>query len=280
MRYVSKSITTTTSSKIRETIAKIQAICGLAAGIGGYRRDLPSEQQSKDYAELKGDVESILALLRSELQIDLENPNHHPTLASFWSWVWTEPSGAARKEAPRRLYNPLLRQLESIAATLDSSGQPLSGADDKQSARDFVGRALLLSSPLSVLFIDLDGFKRVNDTRGHDVGDTCIELVRNAVRDVVDGKGRAFRFGGDESVVVLPNTNPQESSATAERIRASIEAAASAFEVTASIGVACLLGRSKNWNPSRLIALADSAMYSSKSAGRNRVSALLAEDEE
>jgi diguanylate cyclase (GGDEF)-like protein len=90
-----------------------------------------------------------------------------------------------------------------------------------------------------MLFIDLDGFKQVNDQLGHHEGDKCLVKVATMIREAAVGKGKLFRPGGDEFVVVLPNFTRHEAAATAERIRTAIETGnpGGTKKVTASIGV-------------------------------------------
>lgn len=76
---------------------------------------------------------------------------------------------------------------------------------------------------LSVLFIDLDGFKQVNDSQGHQAGDICLDSVVKVASEPILGKGKMYRYGGDEFVVSLPNFVSTEAEATAERIRAAID---------------------------------------------------------
>jgi diguanylate cyclase (GGDEF)-like protein len=127
-------------------------------------------------------------------------------------------------------------------------------------------------SPVSLLFIDLDNFKSVNDRFGHLAGDECLKDTVSAMNEIVRGKGTLFRYGGDEFCVVLANYSIEEARMSAERIRAAVEAQppiGGVVRITASIGVA-----SSNIDgledPLILIKAADEAMYISK-ATKNRV---------
>ena len=126
---------------------------------------------------------------------------------------------------------------------------------------------------LSVLFIDLDRFKSVNDNQGHRQGDRCLDSVVKTASDAILGKGKLCRFGGDEFVVPLPNFNSAEAEATAERIRGGIDRSnpGGKIKVTASIGVACT-DQGEFANAEELIDAADRAMYEAKQMGGNRVS--------
>jgi diguanylate cyclase (GGDEF)-like protein/PAS domain S-box-containing protein len=129
--------------------------------------------------------------------------------------------------------------------------------------------------PLAVLFVDLDGFKAVNDHLGHVIGDSALQQVAARIRDGVRATDVVGRFGGDEFVVVCPDTDEAASLAVAERIRESIArelvGVPSQYPVTASVGVAL-------WEPveslveaDALFRVADEAMYRSKNAGKDCV---------
>ena len=136
-------------------------------------------------------------------------------------------------------------------------------------------RARALQAEISVLFLDLDHFKRVNDTYGHDAGDRVLietsALLRNAtsIRQGIIG-----RFGGEEFVALLPGHTPSEARALAEFVRKSLERQPIPVEgqtlfLTASIGVASL---TETMNDAmELVKEADKAVYRAKHGGRNRV---------
>jgi diguanylate cyclase (GGDEF)-like protein len=125
----------------------------------------------------------------------------------------------------------------------------------------------------SVVFIDLDNFKLVNDEHGHAEGDNClVEVVAN-MATVVVGKGKLYRVGGDEFCLLLPNFSRFEAAATAERVRSTVDALApfgGTTKVTTSIGVAASDGLGLA-NPQSLVNAADEAMYISKWTTKNRV---------
>jgi len=129
------------------------------------------------------------------------------------------------------------------------------------------------SSPLSFVMINLDHFKSFNDTYGHTVGDEVLKATAQAVAKVVRGKGEAYRYGGEEISVILPNHALAEANAVGERIRNEIEAvridSIPDVRVTASIGVAAIPETSAN--KKALVADADRALYEAKDKGRNRV---------
>jgi diguanylate cyclase (GGDEF)-like protein len=144
-------------------------------------------------------------------------------------------------------------------------------------------RASRESRALSLLMIDVDYFKRYNDTYGHLGGDDCLRRVAEAMADVVKrASDSVARYGGEEFAILMPATEPDGAMVVAERIRAAVEALALphagsevADHVTVSIGVASIQSTSEG-APARLIAAADAALYRAKHAGRNR--AVMAEE--
>jgi len=132
--------------------------------------------------------------------------------------------------------------------------------------------------PLSLLLMDIDKFKSFNDTYGHQIGDLVLKVIAKALTHSVRSTDLAARYGGEEFVVVLPETDEENSMLMAERIRATIEATPIPTErgilsVTVSIGSATR--GSGSVTQEQLIKCADSAMYQSKKSGRNRTTAYL-----
>ncbi len=139
-------------------------------------------------------------------------------------------------------------------------------------------RAARAGSPLSVLMLDVDHFKRFNDRYGHQAGDECLKAVAGALAARIQRAGDILaRYGGEEFVVVLPNTPPERAAIVAqglcERVAAlgiPHEDSSTADIVSVSIGVAGTLD-ARAGTPQNLVALADEALYAAKTAGRNRV---------
>ncbi|GAB7191052.1 hypothetical protein NUM3379_17590 [Kineococcus sp. NUM-3379] len=133
-------------------------------------------------------------------------------------------------------------------------------------------RSVRHDRPLSVALLDLDHFKKVNDTAGHLVGDRWLQLVTQVVREQLRSSDRVYRYGGEEIAVLLPETAEADAAAVLERIRAAVAATRGPQEhphVTTSAGVAELaLGMTQ---VSDLLAAADGALYAAKRAGRDRV---------
>jgi diguanylate cyclase (GGDEF)-like protein len=132
-----------------------------------------------------------------------------------------------------------------------------------------VSAAKRYGEPLSLIMVDVDHFKKVNDTRGHPFGDRVLRGVAGVLRRRVRG-GSAFRYGGEEMAVLLPKTEMAKAEAVAERLRVAIEnLRVGGLTVTASFGVATVAGASANGKA--LVQGADKALYRAKEGGRNRV---------
>lgn len=141
-----------------------------------------------------------------------------------------------------------------------------------------LNRAIRHGSPMSLLMLDIDHFKRINDTWGHPAGDEVLKSVGKMLREscrVYDVPGR---YGGEEFCIVLPETRPGNTTVVAERIRKRLESTElplgdGSVAVTASIGIAGMdvAEESDILSPAALIDRADRALYSAKSRGRNRI---------
>lgn len=129
-------------------------------------------------------------------------------------------------------------------------------------------------SGLSILFCDIDNFKRINDKFGHDVGDSILSTFASKVKNSVRKSDIVARWGGEEFVLLIPNTTAEIARTIAEKIRKMIENTDFPIvgKVTASFGVTHMLGED---NRDTVIKRADEALYSAKEKGRNRVEVLL-----
>jgi len=128
------------------------------------------------------------------------------------------------------------------------------------------------TEPLSLVRTDVDYFKAVNDKHGHPAGDMTLRAVAQIHHAVTSGKGKAYRVGGEEMALLLPNTTESEAAAIAERLRGAVEnEVIPEIEraVTLSAGVAC--ADEPGVTSERLDQAADKALYRAKEGGRNRV---------
>jgi diguanylate cyclase (GGDEF)-like protein len=141
-------------------------------------------------------------------------------------------------------------------------------------ANRLFGQATRYGRPASVLMIDSDNLKHVNDTYGHDAGNRLLRQLANAVQAELRATDVPARYGGDEFIVLLPETPPKGSMDVAERIRNAIAGRPLAIDghhltATVSIGVACYPEDGRTLDA--LAARADRALYQAKQQGRNRV---------
>ena len=176
----------------------------------------------------------------------------------------------ADREAELARLNERLRE--------DSRRDPLTGMRNRRALADELpgleAGHQARGESLAIALCDVDRFKIYNDELGHLAGDQALRAIAATIRGSLRGKDMAFRFGGEELLIALPDTTAEEALAAAERVRAAVEAAALPHPagiggvLTVSIGVAA--GHADYGN---LLARADAALYAAKRDGRNRVAA-------
>jgi diguanylate cyclase (GGDEF)-like protein len=139
--------------------------------------------------------------------------------------------------------------------------------------QEFAARTTDRDLPVSLVVFDIDHFKTVNDDHGgHATGDEALVSLADVARQCVKGKGGAFRFGGDEFILLLQNHSLQEGLAVAERLRRAVEASPRTsrhLTLTVSVGVAQWPVHGEDFES--LFKAADAALYDSKKRGRNLV---------
>ncbi|MBW8909064.1 PleD family two-component system response regulator [Mesorhizobium sp. RCC_202] len=190
-----------------------------------------------------------------------------------------ELTARLRTQVRRKRYNDQLRA--SVAQTIEMAViDGLTGLHNRRyldsHLQTLFDRAVARRRPLSVMITDLDRFKSINDAHGHDGGDDVLREFAKRLRKNVRGIDLACRFGGEEFVVVMPDTDGAVAEKVAERIRAEIAQAPFAIgndgkmiEVTVSVGVSSVLKGTDT--VAALMKRADLALYEAKSGGRNRV---------
>jgi two-component system, cell cycle response regulator len=192
----------------------------------------------------------------------------------------------ARTLMRRKRYMDALRQRLDHSLELAITDQ-LTGLYNRRFVMSQLGplvnRAQCGGDPVSLMTIDLDHFKRCNDTFGHDVGDAVLREFSARLGSNTRPSDFACRFGGEEFIIIMPRTPGDIACLAAERLRRSICASpfmipglAQALEVTISIGVASTEGGDDT--PETLLKRADEALYEAKRAGRNRVIGKTARD--
>ncbi len=137
-------------------------------------------------------------------------------------------------------------------------------------------RAVRYEENLSVMIFDIDFFKAVNDTYGHQNGDLVLKAITAKATEIKRNSDLLARYGGEEFVLVMPQTNLEGAAVIAERLRKSIEEMDSPIDghvlkMTISIGVSACGPHYENMTTARLLELADRSLYSAKNSGRNRV---------
>ncbi|MGH3390980.1 MAG: GGDEF domain-containing protein [Actinomadura sp.] len=172
------------------------------------------------------------------------------------------------------LQRSLMHQQLQAAARTDAKTGLLNAAAWQREADTEIARSRRSDDPLALLLIDIDHFKRVNDTHGHLVGDQVLLALATTLRGQLRPYDVIGRFGGEEFVVLLPSTDTIEACRVAERLRGrvgrlAVPAEEGMVRVTVSVGVA--LFRTHGHDLIELLASADLALYRAKESGRDRV---------
>src|SRR5436853_5935342 len=172
--------------------------------------------------------------------------------------------------APTIVEHEILEVLEHRSVT-----DPLTGLFNRYhfeaTLKRETGRCLRPQSRLSLLLMDVDQLKAVNDRWGHPTGDLMLVRVAGAIRDSLRGCDTASRYGGDEFAVILPDTDAQAARLVAERICDKVGASDAPIKVTVSGGLADLSLAARGSSEARPIAAADRALYLAKGRGGNCV---------
>ncbi|WP_232310628.1 MULTISPECIES: diguanylate cyclase [Thalassospira] len=171
-----------------------------------------------------------------------------------------------------------LRRLERAFRTARSDVDPLTGTYNRQTMMGDLNaereRASRTEVPTAIALVDLDHFKSVNDTYGHQAGDIVLQSVAGILQSHVRPFDKVYRYGGEEFLICLPNADMKQCARVLERLRRVIEASPvtisddTILPVTASIGAAPM---TKSRTTEQIIEKADRALYAAKEGGRNRV---------
>jgi diguanylate cyclase (GGDEF)-like protein len=236
----------------------IRHLHGVAQGVeklaGAYRRSLKEQQR---LVRLSDRMQHELQTTKAEIAAQAANLRALNT--------------DLRLEAEQRLR--LSEELFRIATT-----DQLTGAVSRRHLFELgnheMAKAARSGDPVTAMLVDLDHFKQINDTYGHMVGDEVLKAFAEITRTVVRATDIFARFGGEEFVILLPDTPERGGMESAERLRATlaerpIRIGGDEIAVTVSIGLAAVTKGDANLE--HLLARADRALYRAKRSGRNRV---------
>jgi two-component system cell cycle response regulator len=190
-----------------------------------------------------------------------------------------ELTARVRTQLRKKRYQDRLRHNVQLSLEMAITDQLTGLHNRRYMARhldSLISNAQKSNKPLAFLIMDIDHFKSVNDTHGHDIGDEVLREFANRISANIRGIDLACRYGGEEFVVVMPDTDVDFAYTIAERLRKSVETtpieisrAPGALSVTISIGIAASAGGDDN--AEKLLHRADQALYRAKREGRNRV---------
>jgi diguanylate cyclase (GGDEF)-like protein/PAS domain S-box-containing protein len=203
----------------------------------------------------------------------------HDLASGFTGWLIICFDITKQREAEREL-EARLRQIEALQANLREQAirDPLTGLFNRRYLQETLPRELARAEregrPLSVSMLDLDHFKQLNDTYGHLAGDAMLQQLAKVLTQLTRSSDILVRYGGEEFIVVLPDSTPQIACQRAEEWRAAFEqvtanAAQPLQRITLSVGIASY--PRDGTSAEELIHQADMALYRAKSGGRNQV---------
>ena len=276
----------------------------VAVARGYHGRDTLVVQPAAYLEDVQTDINERLQTLRRQLagNIELQRPVTRPgdgttvaiealialpVRAPAWGLIVLERSGATvfhpeELTIVRELARLALLQADEAIAALHlrhtAEIDALTGALNRRSLDQALARTFQHAHrkglPLSVLFVDIDRFKAINDQLGHACGDHCLREIAKVIHQELSEDDIFGRYGGEEFMVILPGRQTEMARAIAEQIRAAVERAevhhqGQTLRLTVSIGVATQLAHEVP--PAPAMERADKALYAAKRAGRNRV---------
>jgi diguanylate cyclase (GGDEF)-like protein len=212
---------------------------------------------------LVGAAMTVVIMAAATFGIDPEGTLHHPVLllvsAALLANVVATVSAITSAEIEHRAE----ANIDSLTGLMNRNALQIRFMELAEQARRS-------DSPIALIVCDLDRFKAVNDTHGHERGDRVLRETANAMRSVLRTFELIYRYGGEEFVVILPGATLADGAQAAERIRLAVAAARpGALNVTLSAGVSAAIGSATEL--ATLFGAADKALYRAKHEGRNRV---------
>ena len=237
---------------------------------------------SQELGEATGfDPAEAMRKLRSGVDAEIQLSNgailmmrSRPSRNGGWVVVVSDVTSIRRAEIEIRA---MAEQLELLATTDGLTGLCNRRTLDERLERE-ISRCRRNGDPISLLMVDIDHFKALNDALGHQQGDECLRAVAQAIAGEMNRPGDfVARYGGEEFCVVLPETSEAGAFVLGERVRLAVEArrlenpGGQNGIVTISLGAACLVPDGKAQTSSELLERADQSLYVSKKLGRNRI---------
>ncbi len=232
----------------------------------------------KQHLELDAGVQGLIALDPS-LIVPLKAKNHISGILVLGEQITSEPYSAYEKEHIMNIASLAAIAINNAALLEMTTTDMMTHLKLKHYFYTVLVEKLELSAsqniPLSVIMLDIDFFKRFNDTYGHACGDVVLQMVASVIQQNTRNQDMAARYGGEEFVVMLNDTNSRTAAKIAERIRSSIENLDILYEgqhmnLTISLGVA-QYNSEIDITAKNLVDRADKALYNSKQTGRNKV---------
>jgi diguanylate cyclase (GGDEF)-like protein len=235
-------------------------------------------EEVKKHLELDEGIQGLIALDPS-LIVPLKAKNHVSGILVLGEQITAEPYSAYEKEHIMNIASLAAIAISNAALLEMTTTDMMTHLKLKHYFYTVLVEKLELSAsqniPLSVIMLDIDFFKRFNDTYGHACGDVVLQMVASVIQQNTRNQDMAARYGGEEFVVMLNDTNARTAAKIAERIRSSIENLDILYEgqhmnLTISLGVAQYNSEIDS-TAKNLVDRADKALYNSKQTGRNKV---------
>jgi len=244
--------------------------------IATFQESLMMIEQEVSDEDDDSEIKKAINILSEPLPEDPQEAMEHLERARGVMLEATQKVGEASKLMKEKISSSIEKMQdmskELQKAELMAKKDPMTGLGNRRRLTEFVD-GLERATANCFLVIDIDLFKNINDTYGHDVGDEVLNKLSEILEECVRGSDLVVRMGGEEFCVVLPATPEEEGKILAEKIRKSIEihpfaTSAGKVDVSVSVGFA---GLKKNESVNESIKRADKALYKAKNNGRNRV---------
>jgi diguanylate cyclase (GGDEF)-like protein len=239
-------------------------------------------------AELLKAVETQLAQTANLLEVDMEDPEALLDVRTRASELLVRETLALNQQVQSVSHEVERLSEQKRELEVQVTTDPLTGLKNRgffdETLEGEIDRAAQQGHSLGLLMLDLDYFKRVNDSYGHPAGDELLRRVAAVIREHVSETDSAARYGGEEFAVICPGRSLDELKARAEQLRSAIEAIqlpvdGGIYQPTASIGGCLTQDVAAEGTATRLVDAADQQLYRAKSEGRNCVRVVTSDDE-